>query len=74
MGSDPKVRVLTDLVGNYNTVVMEFETENLTAWEEEMKKYERGEMPPMSAEDEAAMKNYTEQYQTGRREIWRVVE
>jgi hypothetical protein len=39
-----------------------------------MEKYQRGEFPPMSPEDAAAMQNYTEQYQTGRREVWKVVE
>lgn len=74
MGADPKVRVLTDLIGTYNTVMMEWEVESLAAWEEEIKKYQRGEMPPMSPEDAEAMKHYTEQYLTGRREVWTVVE
>jgi hypothetical protein len=73
MGSDPNIRILTDLVGNYNSVVMEMQVESLAAWEQEMQKYQRGEMPPMDPADAEAMKNYTEQYLTGRREVWQVV-
>jgi hypothetical protein len=74
MGSDPKVRVLTDLVGPYNTVMMEWQVDSMADWEAEMKKYEKGEMPPMDPADAEAMKNYTEHYLTGRREVWKVVE
>jgi hypothetical protein len=74
MASDPNVRILTDYIGNYNTVVMEMQVENMAAWEVEMDKYKRGEMPPMDPEIMEQMKNYTEQYLTGRREVWQVIE
>jgi hypothetical protein len=75
MGERPNVRVLTDLVGPYNTVVMEMEVESLAEWEELIRKYMSGEIAmEMSPEDAEAMKNYTEHYQTGRREIFKVVE
>jgi hypothetical protein len=74
MGQDPNIRILTDLIGNYNTVVMEMQVESLAAWEQEMERYKRGEFPPMEPADAEAMKNYTEQYLTGRREVWQVVE
>lgn len=32
-GPDVKVRILTDLSGNFNTVVQEIEVESLAAWE-----------------------------------------
>lgn len=71
MTADPnfKGRVMTDMIGNYNTVVVEGEVESLAAWEKSMQ--EMMNMPPEIAEK---MKNYTDMYQTGRREIWRITE
>jgi hypothetical protein len=62
----PGARVLTDLVGDFNTVVLEYDADNLQEFEARMRQYES---------DQAfrdAMKGYTELYQTGRREIYRV--
>jgi len=62
-----KTRVLTDVVGPFNTVVMETEVENLEEhgrrMKEHMEKTNVGER----------MKGYTELYVSGRREIYQVV-
>src|SRR4051812_42461747 len=44
--ADPKFkgRVMTDLVGDFNHVVVESEVENLAEWEKQMEAYSRGEM------------------------------
>lgn len=70
-GSDPKARVMTDLVGSYNTVVMEIQAESLAEFEKQMEEYKSGKMDPEVAKE---MSNYTEMYLTGRREIFQVVE
>lgn len=64
--SFPKHRVLTDLTGDFNRVILEYEAENLTELEARMKQY---------ATDEALrekMKGYTELWVTGSREIFQV--
>lgn len=66
--ADPrmKARVMTDAVGEYNTVVMEIEVGSFSEFEQMMKG---------SPEDEKIrekMKGYTDMYLTGRREIYRV--
>lgn len=61
------VRVLTDAVGEFNTVAVETEVASLAAFEERMRGY---------AQDTSIrqkMFGYTEMYLTGRREIFRVV-
>lgn len=72
---DPNVRIMTDLVGNYNTVVMEVQVERLAEFEKEMEEYKSGKpdpkMDPKVAEE---MSKYTEMYVTGRREIFQIVE
>ncbi len=62
-----KYRVLTDLTGEFNRVVLEYEEKDLAGFETQMKKY---------ATDEsfrAKMKGYTEMYVTGYREIMTIV-
>lgn len=72
---DPKVRVMTDLAGEYNTVVMELQVNSLAEFEKQMEEYKSGKpdpkMDPKVAEE---MSKYTEMYVTGRREIFQVVE
>lgn len=74
-GQDQNVRVMTDMVGNYNTVVMEMQVNNLQEFEKAMEEYRSGKpdpkMDPKVAEE---MSKYTEIYMTGRREIFRIVE
>jgi hypothetical protein len=72
---DPKMRVMTDLVGDYNTVVMEMHVESLVEFEEHMKEYRSGKpdprIDPKTAEE---LSKYTEMFLTGRREILQIVE
>lgn len=74
-GQDPNVRIMTDMVGNYNTVVMEMRVNSLEEFEKAMEEYRSGKpdpkMDPKVAEE---MSKYTEMYLTGRREIYRIVE
>ncbi|TSC81808.1 MAG: hypothetical protein G01um101420_812 [Parcubacteria group bacterium Gr01-1014_20] len=70
-GSEPNTRVMTDMVGNYNTVVMEMQVNNLVEFEKHMEEYKSGKMDPKVAEE---MSKYTEMYLTGKREIFQIVE
>jgi hypothetical protein len=62
-----RVRVLTDLVGDFNHVVMEHEAENVGEFEATMKEY------MSSGEIREKMKGYTDLWTTGRREIFQIV-
>lgn len=62
------VRVLTDLIGPFNTVVMETEIETLAAFEKRMQEYRTDEQL------RSRMAGYTDLYTEGRREIYQVVE
>jgi hypothetical protein len=66
--SDFNVRVLTDFVGPFNTVVMETEVENLEEHGRRMKDY----MEKSNVRER--MKGYTDLYQSGSREIYQVVQ
>lgn len=74
-GSDPNVRVMTDLIGDYNTVVIEMPVKNLAEFEKQMEDYKSGKpdptMDPKVAEE---MSKYTEMYLTGRRQVFQIVE
>ncbi|MBI1795562.1 MAG: hypothetical protein HYR74_00765 [Candidatus Eisenbacteria bacterium] len=69
-GTGP-ARVLTDLVGDYNTVVMEFEFKNLGEYEKAMMEYSNMQKTP---ENTQRMAEYQNMYQTGKREILRSVD
>jgi len=74
-GSDKNIRILTDLVGNYNTVVMETQMKSLADFEKEMEEYRSGKPDPrITPELAEELSKYTEMYQTGRREIYQLVE
>jgi triphosphoribosyl-dephospho-CoA synthetase len=60
------VRVLTDLAGDFNNVVMEHEVESASEFEELITKYSSD---PQARE---AAKGYTDLWTTGRRELFRV--
>ena len=62
----PRHRVLTDLTGEFNRVVMEYEAENVTEFEARMKDYYTNEKM------REKMKGYTELYVTGSREILQI--
>jgi len=68
MSADSGLRIMTDVVGDYNTVIIEGEVENLAEFESG--KHE----PKLDPEMQKEMSKYTEMYLTGRREIFRVVD
>jgi hypothetical protein len=63
----PRHRILTDLTGDFNRVVMEYEAESIGEFEARMKQYASD--PAMREK----MKGYTDLYITGSREILQVV-
>ena len=63
-----KSRVLTDFIGSFNTVIWETEIGALADFEKMMKEY--AEKPELGKK----MAGYTEMYESGKREIFRVVE
>jgi hypothetical protein len=67
MMSRTNIRVMTDYVGPFNTVVMETEVENLEEFGRQQKEY----MEKSNVSEK--MKNYTDLYLTGSREIYQVV-
>lgn len=62
-----KFRVMTDMIGDFNTVVLEFEGETMQDFEAQMHQYESD---PTYREQ---LKGYTDLYLTGKREIFKVV-
>jgi hypothetical protein len=69
MSSRPgiKVRVLTDYIGKFNTVVMELEVNSFAEFENQYKEY------MTSPEIKEKMKGYAELYLEGRREVLQVM-
>ena len=62
-----KTRVMTDYIAGFNTVVLETEVQNLGDFEKELESY-------MSRQDlRDRMKGYTDMYQEGRREVYKLV-
>jgi len=59
-------RVMTDMTGDFNRVVLETEVESLAELEKRVQEY----MGNKTLHDK--MKGYTDMYQTGGREIFRV--
>jgi hypothetical protein len=66
-GNLPEHRVLTDVTGEFNRVVLEYEVESAAAFEETFKKYTTD---PQIREK---TKGYTDLWITGSRELLRVV-
>ena len=62
-----KVRVMTDLTGDFNRVILEYEAENIGAFEAQMAHY------ATDAAFREKMKGYTDHWLTGSREILQVV-
>lgn len=62
-GKLPKHRVLTDLTGEFNRVILEYEVENVSGFEAQMKDYTTNEAV------RSAMKGYTDLWITGTREL-----
>lgn len=71
-------KIMTDMVGPYNTVVVEMEIGSLTEWEKMMNDMKSGKPDPnmekLSAEMKEQMKHYTEMYTKGRREIYQILD
>ena len=63
-----KVSVMTDVAGEFNQVVVEYEVESLGAFENAFAEYQA----KIPAEVKAKMAGYTEMYTKGRREIYRL--
>lgn len=66
-GKLPKHRVLTDVTGGFNRVILEYEVESISAFETQMKDYATNETL------HAALKGYTDLYLTGHRELLQTV-
>ena len=62
----PNHRVLTDLTGDFNRVVLEYQAENVGEFETRMKEYGTNE------KFRDKMKGYTDLYITGSREILQI--
>jgi hypothetical protein len=62
----PRHRILTDLTGEFNRVVMEYEAENIGEFETRMKDYATNQAM------REKMKGYTDLYLTGSREILQI--
>lgn len=66
-------KVMTDMVGPYNTVVMEMEVEKIADWEKQMNEMRSGKPDShMTPELMEEMSKYHEMFITGKREIWRI--
>ncbi len=62
----PRSRVLTDLTGEFNRVILEYEVENVAQFEARMKEY----MTDTAFREK--MKGYTELWSSGTREILQI--
>lgn len=69
------VRILTDLFADFNTIVLEYEVENLQEYEKIMKSFETGSIfENLDPVVKNQMSEFKEIYYGGRREAFRVVE
>lgn len=68
-GKGFKGHVLLDMVTEYNKIVVEYEIESLAAFEKIMTDYKKEQAKTKSAKPP----KYTELYQRGKREIYRIV-
>src|SRR5579864_6372505 len=62
--------VLLDMVTDYNTIVIEYEIESLAEFEKSMADHKK----ELAAAKSSTPPPYTQLYQTGKREIFKVVE
>ena len=62
----PRHRVLTDLTGEFNRVILEYEVENVAQFEARMKEY------MTNAAFREKMKGYTDLWSSGTREILQI--
>ena len=66
-GKLPRHRVLTDVTGEFNRVILEYEVGSVSGFEAQMKDYATNETL------RTAMKGYTDLYLTGHRELLQTV-
>jgi hypothetical protein len=66
IGKMPKHRVLTDMTGDFNRVILEYEVNDLAGVEAQLKNYATNEAL------HAALKGYTDLYVSGTREMLQV--
>jgi hypothetical protein len=66
-GKLPRHRVLTDVTGDFNRVILEYEVDSVSGFEAQMQDYATNETL------RAAMKGYTDLYLTGHRELLQTV-
>jgi hypothetical protein len=59
----PNYRVLTDLTGDFNRVILEYEVETVTGFDSQLKEYATNDTL------RSALKGYTDLYLTGTREL-----
>ena len=69
-GNTEFIRVMTDVTGQYNRVIMESQYDNLTAYEESFKQYTEGSEKMKEMKEKMA--GYHDLFQSGCREIYRV--
>ncbi len=62
--------IMTDMTGSFNKVVVVMQFENLAAYEKSFEKYMQDSEEMKKVKD--IMKDYTDMYLTGTREIYRV--
>ncbi|MGE5520082.1 MAG: NIPSNAP family protein [Candidatus Dadabacteria bacterium] len=70
MGNSELVRIMTDMTGQYNRVIMVSEYESLSAYEESFKKFMADS--EMMKKMKEKMEGYHDMYLTGSREIFQV--
>jgi len=70
MAKEQNVKIMTDVTGQYNRVVMASWYDNLAAYEKSMEAYKNP--TPEMKESMQKMQNYTDMYLTGDREIFQV--
>jgi hypothetical protein len=63
----PSFRILTDLTGEFNRVVLEYEAEDIAEFQTRMQEYTKG------GAFKEKMKGYTDLWITGKREIFQIV-
>ena len=63
----PNFRVLTDVTGDFNRVVLEYQVDSISGFEKQMKEYASNEV------FKNGLKGYTDLYQSGTREILQIV-
>lgn len=69
-GSSELLNIMTDMTGQYNRVIVVSQYENLTAYEENWKKYEAD--PEAMKKMTDAMAGYQDMYLTGSREVFKI--